>query len=263
MRQMLQIMNMLRQHPLHYSVHSRLRCFHLERLLASRPEGLLLDVGCGLGYLTQALGGRRRCVGLDYDAGSLKHGADVGNQRVRGDASRLPFQDGVFDVVICSELLEHLPEGLDDLALAEMARALKPGGLLLITVPALEGLRAQSPLRNLGHDDPSGGEYHHRIGYSAKRLKEMVADVPGLRVVYHRYAMFLLSELFMDLLKLVYFRKNKLTEHSDIMASKKSLLFRVYRRIFPLLHAVFIVEDMIFARLLQGHIHILALAKGA
>lgn len=256
-------MSALTDHPLHYSVHSRLRAFHLRRLIKAREEGLLLDVGCGLGYLSQALGGGLRCIGLDYDAASLRHGPGAETKRTRGDAARLPFKDDTFDVVLCSELLEHLPDGMDDLAFAEMARVLKPGGRILVTVPALEGLRAHTALRNLGHDDPAGGEYHYRIGYGAARLFEMASAVPGLRMVSHRYAMFLLSELFMDLLKWVYFRKNSLKEHSDIMASKKSLLFKVYRRLFPLLHAGFVCEDLALAGLFKGHIHIMALTKDA
>lgn len=54
---------------------------------------------------------------------------------VQADASLLPFGDGLFDVVICAELLEHVPQPLE--VLAEAHRVLKAGGELVITVPFL------------------------------------------------------------------------------------------------------------------------------
>jgi SAM-dependent methyltransferase len=54
-------------------------------------------------------------------------------QALRGDAYRLPFADESFDRVIAAEILEHLPE--DSLAMTELFRVLKPGGLIAVTVP--------------------------------------------------------------------------------------------------------------------------------
>ena len=54
---------------------------------------------------------------------------------VRGDALRLPFPDGAFDKVICAEVLEHLDD--DSAAMAELARVLRPGGMLAVTRAAL------------------------------------------------------------------------------------------------------------------------------
>jgi SAM-dependent methyltransferase len=52
---------------------------------------------------------------------------------VRGNAHHLPFPDGAFDVVIASEILEHIPD--DASAIAEAVRVLRPGGRLAVTVP--------------------------------------------------------------------------------------------------------------------------------
>ena len=54
--------------------------------------------------------------------------------RVNGDALRLPFPDDTFDRIIASEVLEHIPD--DAGALAELARVLRPGGTIAVTVPA-------------------------------------------------------------------------------------------------------------------------------
>lgn len=249
-------------HPLKYSIHTRLREFHLKRLMPNLSGGSLLDVGCGLGYLTSVLGDGFFCVGLEFDikALSINRGTDL-NNLVQGHAVKLPFHEKSFDVVICSEVLEHLPKGKDETVFSEMARVLKPGGRLLVTVPSLEGLRAHSMLRNLGHEDPNGGEYHYRIGYSWQEMKSIIDRLPMLRIRKRRYAMFLLSELFMDLMKWVYFKKNKLKEHSDIMEIKESLLFRLYRFLFPLIRFCFVCEDMVLAYFFKGHILILTLER--
>src|SRR5690606_30268108 len=52
---------------------------------------------------------------------------------VNGDGTRLPFADGTFDRIICSEVMEHIPD--DAAAARELARVLKPGGTLAVTVP--------------------------------------------------------------------------------------------------------------------------------
>lgn len=256
-------MNEKEANPLKYSVHTRLREFRLKRLLPNPRRGrLLLDIGCGLGYLTEALGEGFTRIGMDHDIHSLKinRERDLKNM-VQGDATKLPFKERSLDIVICSEVLEHLPDGMDESALVEIARILKPGGRLLITVPSLEGVRAASALRNLGHDDQRGGEYHYRNGYTWQGIKTIINRIPQLNIRKKHYAMFLFSELFMDLLKWVYLRKNRLKEHSDIIKMEGSFLFRLYRIFFPLLYFGFICEDMLLAPVFKGHILILVLER--
>jgi len=106
----------------------------------------VLDLGCGEGRHVHgvAMIDGVNVVGLDADGPSLTKGRDGLAQLpprapnavagfVRGDAFRLPFDDGAFDAVICSEVLEHLSD--DWAALVEARRVLKPGGRLALTVP--------------------------------------------------------------------------------------------------------------------------------
>lgn len=114
---------------------SRMRNPWVERLIAEQLGAgtkRVLDVGCGAGFLSNALAASGHAVtGLDAAAGALAvartHDA---TGRVRydvGDARALPYDDGAFDVVCAMDFLEHV----DDPArvIAEAARVLAPGGL--------------------------------------------------------------------------------------------------------------------------------------
>lgn len=107
--------------------------------LEPAPGDRILDCGCGMGFYLKCLTSlsKATCTGLDYDPQALAFARQVlagkGAPIVRGDALHLPYADGSFDKVLCSEVLEHLPD--DRQGLAELRRVLRPGGLLCVTVP--------------------------------------------------------------------------------------------------------------------------------
>jgi len=97
-----------------------------------------LDLGCAYGYLVaEAVAGGFDAIGVDVSAYALaraRHDAPAAGGRVlRGLADRLPFADATFDVVSAFDVLEHLHE--PEPALAEIARVLKPGGVLVGATP--------------------------------------------------------------------------------------------------------------------------------
>lgn len=101
--------------------------------------GRILDVGCGTGALMESLQANGWVVGVDFSPEALRFSGGRGLGRLTlGDAQRLPFASGSFDVVVSLDTIEHVPD--DGAALAEVLRVLKPGGVFVMNVPAFQWL---------------------------------------------------------------------------------------------------------------------------
>jgi SAM-dependent methyltransferase len=158
---------------------------------------LLLDVGCGAGrHSVEALRRGARAISLDRDAGEVRRAVAAGpaaeallgepldggaTQPVCADAYSLPFADATFDVVVASEVLEHLVD--DRQAIAELVRVLRPGGRLAVTVPRALPERVCWTLSRDYHETPGG---HVRI-YRGHELRAALG-VAGLRVLDWHHA---------------------------------------------------------------------------
>jgi SAM-dependent methyltransferase len=142
-------------------------------VLGARVEmgDVALDVGCGTGEVMSLLrrAGATTVVGTDLSPHALVHAAardrDGGDRRgplLAARAEQLPFPTARVDVVVSLEVIEHVDSDLA--ALGEYRRVLRPGGTLLVTVPAYESLWSS-------HDDWAG----HRRRYGAGQLARTVA----------------------------------------------------------------------------------------
>jgi SAM-dependent methyltransferase len=97
----------------------------------ARLDGNVLDVGCSGRRLASRLPSGCTYTGLDYpDTATAMYRT---RPDVFADACRLPFADGIFDAVVLKDVLEHIAD--PDAALAEIARALRPGGQLILWIP--------------------------------------------------------------------------------------------------------------------------------
>src|SRR5205809_311088 len=90
----------------------------------------ILDIGCGSSRIVQSL---PQAVGLDMQIRKLRWLRAPGRQLVQASMNQLPFPDGTFDCVICSEVIEHIPR--PEIDLTEMVRVLAPGGMLVLGTP--------------------------------------------------------------------------------------------------------------------------------
>ncbi len=110
--------------------------------IAPAQNDYVLDAGCGDGFYLHLLSnlnvGKIHLFGVDYDANALKSAKrNLKGKKIlikQGNLMRkLPFKSGVFDKVVMSEVVEHLPDDIK--GFKEVKRVLKRNGLLVITVP--------------------------------------------------------------------------------------------------------------------------------
>ena len=153
--------------------------------LGLRPGDRVLDMGCGAGRHAFEMYRRGAdVIALDQDADELavvrewftamKEAGDVPDGAEadvkEGDALALPFADGEFDRIVAAEVLEHIPADLQ--AIAELARVLRPGGTLAVSVPRWLPEIICWQLSDDYHNTPGG---HIRI-YSDKELIGKLAN---------------------------------------------------------------------------------------
>jgi SAM-dependent methyltransferase len=160
------------------------------------PGCRVIDVGCGAGrHSFEAYRRGAEVVAFDQDQAELSTVAEMfgamelANEvpdrasatTVSGDALSLPFPDESFDCVIASEILEHVPE--DEKAMWELARVVRPGGTVAVSVPRWFPERVCWALSDAYHEVEGG---HVRI-YRADELLAKLRDT-GLRPVHTHHA---------------------------------------------------------------------------
>jgi SAM-dependent methyltransferase len=225
------------------------------------PPGLALDVGVGTGYTTFSVFGSRPTVCLDVDPANLRYYRDrlraVPGARpplcVAAAATALPFRDGVFASVLCSEVLEHLDD--DAGAMREIVRVLGRGGQAVLTVP-YTGLGFTSFLElcrvKTVHDHP-GPEYHVRPGYDEAGLRRLITD-SGAEVAWLGYTLRFFTRLATDLVGAAHLGYQRLVHGrrawtwAEAAGSEGSAAFRLYARCFPALRALVRLDGLLRRR---------------
>ncbi len=154
-----------------FRARNRLIVWALQRYAAG--FGSLLEVGCGTGYVLQGIAAafpQARLVASEAETEGLRFAAQrvPGAEFLQMDARRMPYEQE-FDVVGAFDVIEHIGE--DETVLAQMRRALRPGGSLLLTVP-------QHPFLWSEYD----ARAHHVRRYTAAELRQKLGRA-GFTVV--------------------------------------------------------------------------------
>lgn len=139
-----------------------------------------LDVGCGPGGMLRVLEERGEAIGVDLSDYALGYCRDQGLQAVKGSLpDDVPFAPGSFDLIVASEVIEHVED--DQGAAATLVGLLRPGGVLVATVPALSWMWSQHDVLN-----------NHYRRYTTRRFAALFREhaVERLLLSYYNTTLF-------------------------------------------------------------------------
>ncbi len=165
----------------------------LNRYMGASTAGVrrILDVGCGTGTMLTYLARFGNAEGVDIDPEAVGYCHDRGLNQVRQSAAdSLPFDDATFELVTALDVIEHIDDDLG--ALREVRRVLRPGGRLLLTVPAYRFLWGRQDEINLHKRRYVSRQVRKRLqsaGFDVQRLTYMNAilfpAIAGIRLIRH------------------------------------------------------------------------------
>ena len=139
----------------------------LEAVADGKRDLQLIDCGCGTGYNLNSLHAYGSVCGFDLTEWGSSHARARGHRVARADITRVPFVTGRFDVATSFDVLQCVDE--DELAVREMARIVKPGGTIVLTLAALDFLRGDHAIA-----------WNERRRYTLPKARRLVEQA-GLR----------------------------------------------------------------------------------
>jgi ubiquinone/menaquinone biosynthesis C-methylase UbiE len=242
------------------SIRLRQALFALEQV----PDGAtILEVGSGAGQFIRAIKQVRQeinCLGCDISRGAIEQAktARDGVTYALSEENRLPYGDGVIDMVLLFDVLEHVqnPEQF----LMEIKRVLKPGGLFFAFVPC-EGdwLSFWHCLRMFGIGKDLTKKYAGHINYfSRKSLKKLIKN-SGFNLVRVRYSEHKLGQW---LGIIAFFMMDRAAKRQGVVQMNNEAFFQNQSKvvILPMLkklvNTLVYIESVIFAWLPSPNVHI-------
>jgi ubiquinone/menaquinone biosynthesis C-methylase UbiE len=150
------------------------------------PDAPILDAGCGTGLNLRHLPAGSTGVDINPRNVELLNARLPDHNVVLGDVEALPFDDASFGTVLCTEVIEHIPDPAA--ALAEYRRVLQPGGVLIGSVPARSAIWK---LRFLSSTCPHSEPFHNE--YLPHEVREMLS---GWRLEKLSYSLLHFNVLF-------------------------------------------------------------------
>ena len=169
----------------------------------------ILNLGAGTGDEISVLREYGKIYAIDINKDALKLiPKNLCFEKKVADACNLPYKSNFFDIVVSSEVLEHIKD--DAKAVSEAKRVLKKNGYLIFTVPAFQLLYSS-------HDKA----LEHKRRYNKRRLSKLLSGFRDLKLYYWN------STLFLPVAAMRLVKKNSKTEVDDVTMPKliNSLLY--------------------------------------
>ena len=141
----------------------------------------ILDVGCGTSKILAAL---PQAIGLDINFNKLRFNLSLGNKLVNVDIKNICFKDAYFDVVICSEVIEHLKQ--EDCIFQELKRVLKREGVLILGTPDYSTFSWNLIEWLYKKIIPGGYADEHISHYNKRELVQRLENM-GFKLESHKY----------------------------------------------------------------------------
>jgi SAM-dependent methyltransferase len=164
--------------------------------VTGKERPLVMDIGCGTGKMLEELSQFADAIGCDYNIDAVEFCRKRGNfLLIQASAENIPLLNKSLNIVFILGVLNHREIKDDQKVLNEVFRILKPGGILIITEPALQFLYSE-------HDKTQ----HSKHRYNKREMREM------------------LTKATFEIIKLSYY---------DIILFPLSFLYRMIRKIFP------------------------------
>ena len=153
-------------------IEMRIRAKKIFSFLPKENKQKVLDAGCGYGIYSLTFQEKGfQVTAIDHDkkrVDELKKQTDLHVEKA--DITNLPFQDNYFDVISCSEVIEHIKD--DEQALSELSRVLKKRGILITTTPSLTD-KNKLDYKKWDHERPG---YSKEMIYNLADANNLIVD---------------------------------------------------------------------------------------
>ncbi len=205
------------------------------------PDAAVLDIGTGTGSNLRMLReeGYRNVTGIDLNPLAIGYCRAKGFTSVlSGDATKLPFAEDQFDIVLATDTIEHI-DG-DRKALQEIHRILSPGGYAIIVVPAFASLWGLQDILA-----------HHRRRYRAADLSEKIwsSGLEVRQVYYFNYLLFVPVWFGRQIINILGIKRASEAEfNSTVLNQMLFWTFALDVRTAPLIHPPFGVSLLAIAK---------------
>lgn len=184
-------------------------------------ERRILDMGCGTGTMLNYLSRYGNAEGIDADEEAVRFCHERGVTQVRQvDSMPLPFEDNTFDLVAALDVIEHIDD--DRGTLRELYRVLRPGGILMLSVPAYRFLwGAQDEISN------------HKRRYIAPQMRSRLTEA-GFKVRKLSYFNTFLFPIIAAIRLIRPYRPGSVDLKSDFTMTKAGLFNTLLGRLFSM-----------------------------